>query len=180
MYMENQPVILLSRITPETFRAFALFDAFQRQKRWRGPALFALIFSAFAAVCFTLGRDLPQSGLLGGVLLAVGLVPKLSALLTTIPQAVIGGATISVFATITMTGIRMITSDRFTMRSSAVVGLSVALGVGITQVAGSLQGPGFPAWVHTVFGSSPIVVTAIVAILLNLLLPKEPPAQSSN
>ncbi len=114
------------------------------------------------------------------ILLLAGLVPKLSALLTTIPQAVIGGATISVFATITMTGIRMITSDRFTMRSSAVVGLSVALGVGITQVAGSLQGPGFPAWVHTVFGSSPIVVTAIVAILLNLLLPKEPPAQSSN
>ena len=105
------------------------------------------------------------------VLLVAGLVPKLSALLTTIPQAVIGGATISVFATITMTGIRMITSDHFSMRSSAVVGLSVALGVGITQVAGSLQGPGFPAWVHTVFGSSPIVVTAITAILLNLLLP---------
>lgn len=70
--MENQAVILLSRITPETFRAFALFDAFRRQKRWRGPALFAAIFSAFAIVCFTLGRDLPQSGLLGGVLLVVG------------------------------------------------------------------------------------------------------------
>ena len=107
------------------------------------------------------------------ILLVAGLVPKLSAVLTTIPQAVIGGATISVFATITMTGIRMITSDRFTMRSSAVVGLSVALGVGITQVSGSLQGPGFPVWVHTVFGSSPIVVTAIVAILLNLMLPKD-------
>lgn len=107
------------------------------------------------------------------ILLVAGLVPKLSAILTTIPQAVIGGATISVFATITMTGIRMITSDHFSMRSSAVVGLSVALGVGITQVAGSLQGPGFPAWVHTVFGSSPIVVTAITAILLNLLLPRD-------
>ena len=71
--MENQAVTLLSRIDPETFRAFALFDAFRRQKRWRGPALFAAIFSAFAIVCFTLGRDLPQSGLLGGVLLAVGL-----------------------------------------------------------------------------------------------------------
>ena len=67
----------------------------------------------------------------------------------------------------------MITSDHFSMRSSAVVGLSVALGVGITQVSGSLQGPGFPVWVHTVFGSSPIVVTAIVAILLHLLLPKD-------
>ena len=113
------------------------------------------------------------------ILLVAGLVPKLSAILTTIPQAVIGGATISVFATITMTGIRMITSDHFSMRSSAVVGLSVALGVGITQVAGSLQGPGFPVWVHTVFGSSPIVVTAIVAILLNLLLPKDGAAKSN-
>ena len=107
------------------------------------------------------------------ILLVAGLVPKLSAILTTIPQAVIGGATISVFATITMTGIRMITSEHFSMRSSAVVGLSVALGVGITQVAGALQGPGFPAWVHTVFGSSPIVVTAITAIALNLFLPRD-------
>ena len=112
------------------------------------------------------------------ILLVAGLVPKLSAILTTIPQAVIGGATISVFATITMTGIRMITSEHFSMRSSAVVGLSVALGVGITQVAGALQGPGFPAWVHTVFGSAPIVVTAIVAILLNLLLPKDQAVKS--
>lgn len=77
------------------------------------------------------------------ILLVAGLVPKLSAILTTIPQAVIGGATISVFATITMTGIRMITSDDFSMRSSVVVGLSVALGVGITQVTGALQGPVF-------------------------------------
>ena len=108
------------------------------------------------------------------VLLAAGLAPKFAAVLTTIPQAVIGGATISVFATITMTGMRMITSGGFSMRSSSVVGLAVALGVGITQVAGSLQGPGFPVWVNTVFGSSPIVVTAIAAIALNLILPKEP------
>ena len=112
------------------------------------------------------------------ILLAAGLAPKLSAILTTIPQAVIGGATISVFATITMTGIRMITSEHFSMRSSAVVGLSVALGVGITQVSGALQGPGFPMWVHTVFGSSPIVVTAIMAILLNLTLPKDGAAKA--
>lgn len=107
------------------------------------------------------------------VLLVAGFVPKFSAILTTIPQAVIGGATISVFATITMTGVRMITSDHFSMRSSAIVGLAVALGVGITQVSGSLQGPGFPGWVNTVFGSSPIVVAAIVAVILNLVLPKD-------
>jgi NCS2 family nucleobase:cation symporter-2 len=105
-----------------------------------------------------------------------GLVPKFASLLTTIPQCVIGGATISVFATITMTGIRMITEGGFTPRKSSVVGLSVALGVGITQVSGCLAGEGFPAWVNTVFGSSSVVVAALMAILLNLILPKEPSA----
>ena len=110
------------------------------------------------------------------ILLVAGLVPKVASLLTTIPQCVIGGATISVFATITMTGIRMITEGGFTPRKSSVVGLSVALGVGITQVSGCLAGEGFPAWVNTVFGSSSVVVAALMAILLNLILPKEPSA----
>ena len=107
------------------------------------------------------------------ILLVAGLVPKFASLLTTIPQCVIGGATISVFATITMTGIRMITEGGFTPRKSSVVGLSVALGVGITQVSGCLAGEGFPAWVNTVFGSSSVVVATIMAIILNLVLPKE-------
>ncbi|WP_297200358.1 uracil-xanthine permease family protein [uncultured Flavonifractor sp.] len=111
--------------------------------------------------------------LAAGILLVAGLVPKFASLLTTIPQCVIGGATISVFATITMTGIRMITEGGFTPRKSSVVGLSVALGVGITQVSGCLAGEGFPAWVNTVFGSSSVVVATIVAIVLNLVLPKE-------
>ena len=111
-----------------------------------------------------------------GVLLVAGFLPKFAALLTTIPQCVIGGATLSVFATITMTGIRMITSEgKFTTRKSTVVGLSVALGVGITQVPGCLAGSGFPEWVATVFGSSSVVVATILAILLNLILPKDPP-----
>ena len=112
--------------------------------------------------------------LAAGILLAAGLVPKFASILTTIPQCVIGGATISVFATITMTGIRMITEGGFTPRKSSVVGLSVALGVGITQVEGCLAGSHFPGWVSTVFGSSSVVVATIMAILLNLILPKEP------
>lgn len=74
---------------------------------------------------------------------------------------------------ITMTGIRMITSEPFTMRSSTVVGLSVALGMGVTQVSGSLAGPGFPGWVTTVFGSSSVVLATMMAIFLNLILPPD-------
>jgi len=104
------------------------------------------------------------------VLLVAGFIPKFAAVLATIPQCVIGGATISVFAMITMTGIRMITSEPLTPRNTAVVGLAVALGVGVTSVQGSLGG--FPVWVGTVFGSSSVVIATLVAILLNLILPR--------
>lgn len=106
------------------------------------------------------------------ILLLAGLVPKLSAALTTIPQCVIGGATVSVFAVIAMTGIRIFTSGGFDTRKSTIVGISVALGVGVTQVSGSLAGPGMPSWIHTVFGSSSVVVATIVAVVLNLVLPR--------
>ncbi len=105
------------------------------------------------------------------VLLVAGFIPKFASALTTIPQSVIGGATISVFATITMTGIRMITSAKLTHRNVSVVGLSVALGVGVTSVANCLQG--FPEWVTTVFGSSSVVIATLMAIILNLVLPKD-------
>jgi NCS2 family nucleobase:cation symporter-2 len=105
------------------------------------------------------------------ILLVAGFIPKFSSLLTTIPQAVIGGATISVFAMIAMTGIRMITTDGLSPRTITIVGLSVALGVGVTSVQGSLSG--FPSWVSTVFGSSSVVISTLAAIIMNLTLPKE-------
>ena len=127
----------------------------------------------------TVNRVINRSvfALASGILLVAGLMPKFASLLTTIPQSVIGGATISVFAAITMTGIRMITQDGFTPRKSAVMGLSVAMGVGITQVSGCLSGAGFPGWVNTVFGSSSVVVATIMAIVLNLIIPKEEKAK---
>mgnify|MGYP005771782685 FL=1 len=112
--------------------------------------------------------------LAAGVLLVAGLVPKFASILTTIPQCVIGGATISVFATITMTGIRMITEGGFTPRKSSVVGLSVALGVGITQVEGCLAGSHFPGWVSTVFGSSVVVVPTVRPTPQNVIVRKKP------
>ena len=36
-----------------------------------------------------------------------------------------------------------------------------------------LSGPGLPGWINSIFGSSSVVVATIMAILLNLILPKE-------
>lgn len=109
-------------------------------------------------------------GLAAAILLAAGLIPKFSSLLTTIPYCVLGGATISVFASITMTGIKLITTEPMDFRNTTVVGLAVAVGMGVTQANASLAQ--FPEWVTTIFGKSPVVLATIVAIVLNLTLPK--------
>lgn len=110
-------------------------------------------------------------GLAALIILFAGLIPKFSAVLTTIPLCVLGGATISVFATIAMTGLKLIVSQSLTYRNTAIVGLAVALGMGITQASNSLSA--FPEWVNTIFGRSPVVVATIVAIFLNIVLPNK-------
>ena len=105
------------------------------------------------------------------IIIISGLIPKISSILVSIPQCVLGGATIYVFATITMTGVRMISNSGLSTRNISIVGLAIALGTGIAQVDGSLGL--FPAWFISIFGGSSIIVTTIVAILLNLILPKE-------
>ena len=107
----------------------------------------------------------------GGFLLLAGVSPKFAALLTTIPQCVLGGATITVFSTIAMTGMKLIASQELTARNTTIVGLSAALGVGISQAADALSQ--FPESVTMIFGKSPVVIATLMAVLLNLILPKE-------
>ena len=109
--------------------------------------------------------------LAGGFLLLAGVSPKFAAVLTTIPQCVLGGATITVFSTIAMTGMKLIASQDLTARNTTIVGLSAALGVGISQASGALSQ--FPEAVTMIFGKSPVVIATLMAVLLNLLLPKE-------
>lgn len=109
-------------------------------------------------------------------LIVAGIVPKVSAFLTTIPYPVLGGATLPVFATITMNGIRTIISQPLTKRNSSIVGVSVALGFGLNMVASeaSLQGISFmPDQLYTVLASSPVVLSSLSALLMNVIIPEK-------
>ena len=101
-----------------------------------------------------------------------GLIPKFGALMLSVPQAVIGGATISVFAQIAMSGMKLITSSEMSVRNTTIVGLGVALGMGITQV-----GPNavryFPQWFRMVFTASPVVVATLIVFFLNIIIPEK-------
>lgn len=109
-------------------------------------------------------------GLAATILLLAGLIPKFSALLTTIPQSVLGGATISVFASIAMTGMKLVVSEEMNYRNTSIVGLSAALGIGIADSSAALST--FPEWFQVIFGQSPVVIATVVAVALNIILPK--------
>lgn len=51
--MAKKELLIPARITPDVFREFAVYDAMCRQKRWRGPLVFALVFVALSALCYT-------------------------------------------------------------------------------------------------------------------------------
>lgn len=105
------------------------------------------------------------------IVVVAGLIPKFGAFMTTIPYAVLGGATISVFGMITMTGIKLITQEEMSNRNMSIVGLSIALGMGITQVPAALIN--FPDWFMMVFGRSPVVIATLMSLFLNMVIPKK-------
>ena len=77
---------------------------------------------------------------------------------------------VSVFASIAMTGMKLVASAEMDYRNSSIVGLAAALGVGVSQANAALAT--LPAWVTTIFGKSPVVLATIIAVCLNLILPK--------
>jgi len=106
-----------------------------------------------------------------GMIIFAGIVPKFASLLTTIPACVLGGATITVFSSIAMTGMKLITKEKMGPRNTTIIGLGIALGVGVTLVPESLAM--FPSWVTLIFGKSAVVLSTLVTVVLNQILPKE-------
>ena len=109
--------------------------------------------------------------IVGVIMLIAGLSPKFGAIMTTIPYPVLGGATITVFAAITMSGIQLISEQPLNYRNKMIVGIALALGVGISSVTASLQF--FPVDVQNIIGKSPIVLSFLIAFILNIIVPED-------
>ena len=104
-------------------------------------------------------------------LILCGLCPKLGAIVSIMPQSVLGGAAVMMFSSIVISGIQLITKEPLTARNLSIV--SVALGVGYGMGANASILNQAPQAVQLIFGGSGIVPAALVAIVLNILLPKE-------
>lgn len=109
---------------------------------------------------------------LGGVfLIACGLFPKVGALISIMPQSVLGGAAVMMFSSIVVSGIQLITKNPMTTRNISIISVALGLGYGIGANTAILAN--LPQSVQLIFGGSGIVPAAVVAILLNILLPNE-------
>lgn len=103
--------------------------------------------------------------IIGGVFPAIGLT------LTTIPQAVLGGCTIMMFGSILFAGFGMMAKCGFGNRNMVISSLSLSVGLGFTSASQMFNI--FPDIIKTVFAENCVAVVFVLAVLLNLLLPKE-------
>lgn len=104
---------------------------------------------------------------IGGIFPAVGLT------LTTIPQAVLGGCTIMMFGSILFAGFGMMAKCGFGNRNMIIASLALSVGLGFTSASQMFNI--FPDIIKTVFAENCVAVVFVLAVLLNLVLPKEKP-----
>lgn len=104
-------------------------------------------------------------------LILCGLCPKIGACVSIMPQPVLGGAAVLMFASIMISGMQLINREPITSREITIISIALGLGYGFGSTAGATGQ--LPYYLQLVFGGSGIVPAAVVAILLNILIPKE-------
>ena len=104
-------------------------------------------------------------------LILCGLLPKLASLISIMPQSVLGGAAVMMFSSIVVSGIQLITKNPMKGRNITIVSIALGLGYGLGANGNILLH--MPQSIQLVFGGSGIVPAALVAIILNILLPKD-------
>ncbi len=105
------------------------------------------------------------------IMIIGGIFPVVGTLLTTIPQAVLGGCTIIMFGSIMFAGFGMLAKCGFNDRNMVIVALSLSVGLGFTQATGMFSI--FPQIIQTVFAENCVAVVFLLAVILNLILPKD-------
>jgi xanthine permease XanP len=106
--------------------------------------------------------------LVGFLLIILGLFPIVGGLVQAMPQAVLGGATIIMFGTVAVAGIRILATTTLDRRACTIAAVSFGLGLGVTfvpEISGTL-----PPLLKDMF-SSGIATGGMCALLLNSVLP---------
>ena len=105
------------------------------------------------------------------IMILGGIFPAVGTLLTTIPQAVLGGCSIMMFGSIMFAGFGMLAKTGFSNRNMVIVALSLSVGLGFTQPGDMFHI--FPEIVRSIFAENCVALVFLLAVILNLALPAE-------
>ena len=103
-------------------------------------------------------------------LIAAGLVPKVGAIVNTIPIQVLGGGVIVMFGMVAAAGINMLSDVNWNRRNMVIFAISLSIGLGLQQVPDAMA---FLGGTMKILLTSGLLPAAIIAIVLNLILPEE-------
>ena len=141
-------------------------------------SMFAAVFSSFPNTTFGQNNAVVQmTGVasryvgfyVAGFLVLLGLFPIIGGFFQAMPKPVLGGATLVMFATIAVVGIRLIASEPIDRRNSLIIATSLGFGLGVMTVPDALSQ--LPTWLADML-SSPVTVAGFTAIFLSLALPQ--------
>ena len=106
----------------------------------------------------------------GLIMIVCGLVPKVGAVIASMPLPVLGGGVIVMFGMVASAGLNMLTEVKMTRRAMIIIAVSLAFGLGLNLVPTAVQ---YLPGTLKILATSAVAPTAVMAIVLNLILPHE-------
>lgn len=104
-------------------------------------------------------------------LIFAGFIPKVGAIISTIPIEVLGGGVVVMFGMVASSGIKMLSDVNWTSRNMVIFAVSLSLGFGLMLEPGALQH--LPSTAKALLGTG-LLPAAFLAIILNLIVPDHP------
>ena len=106
----------------------------------------------------------------GIIMIICGLLPKIGALIASMPLPVLGGGVIVMFGMVAAAGMNMLAQVTMNRRNMVIIAISLAVGLGLNLVPTAVQ---YLPGVFKVLATSAVAPTALCAVVLNLILPEE-------
>jgi len=104
------------------------------------------------------------------LLILCGLVPKIGAVISTMPISVLGGGVIIMFGMVASAGLNMLSEVKWNSRNMLIFAVALSIGLGLKAVPEALQH--LPGTLKMLL-STGLLSVALIAIILNLALPEE-------
>ena len=106
----------------------------------------------------------------GAIMVICGLIPKIGAIIASMPLPVLGGGVIVMFGMVAAAGLNVLSEIKMSRRNMIIIALSLSIGLGFNLVPSAVQ---YLPGIWKTLATSAVAPTAFLAIILNQILPED-------